>query len=191
MKRCAWCGSDPLYVSYHDNEWGVPAHDDGRLFEMLVLEGAQAGLSWYTILKRRENYRKAFDNFDVETIASYTDADIRRLLADPGIIRNRLKVAAAVKNAIGVRRIKEAHGSLNDFLWRYVDFTPIQNAWKQGDLLPSESAHARQMSRDLKKMGFGFTGPVICYSFMQSVGMVNDHFTDCFRYEEIKLLGES
>lgn len=184
--RCRWFGSDPLYISYHDHEWGVPLHDDRRLFEMLVLEGAQAGLSWLTILKKRENYRKAFDHFDIETVASYCKDDIERLLADPGIVRNRLKVEAAVKNAAATLAIIDGYGSLDAFLWRYVDYTPIQNAWGSVEAVPAETGISKQMSRDLKKNGFCFTGPVICYSFMQSVGMVNDHVVDCFRYHEIQ-----
>ncbi len=184
--RCQWCESDPLYMSYHDNEWGVPLHDDQRLFEMLVLEGAQAGLSWLTILKKREHYRRAFDRFDIETVAAYSARDIDRLLADPGIVRNRPKVASAVSNAVAALKMIDKYGSLDAFLWRFVDYTPIQNKWKSIDEVPSESIESKAMSRELKKNGFHFTGPVICYAFMQSVGMVNDHVTDCFRYEEIR-----
>lgn len=187
--RCAWCGLDPLYVSYHDNEWGFPLHDDRKLFEMLVLEGAQAGLSWLTILKKRDNYRNAFDHFRMETIASYNAEDIDRLLADPGIVRNRRKVESAVSNAAAALKMIEKYGSLDAFLWRFVDHTPIQNEWKSIDEVPSESIESKAMSRELKKNGFRFTGPVICYAFMQSVGMVNDHVTDCFRYEEIRKTG--
>ncbi len=188
-KRCAWCGVDPLYVSYHDNEWGLPLHDDRKLFEMLVLEGAQAGLSWLTILKKRDNYRNAFDHFRMETIVSYSAEDIDRLLADPGIVRNRLKVASVVSNAAAALKMIDKYGSLDAFLWRFVDHTPIQNQWKSIDEVPSESIESKAMSRELKKNGFRFTGPVICYAFMQSVGMVNDHVTDCFRYEEIRKMG--
>ena len=185
MKRCDWCGSDPLYVSYHDDEWGVPVHDDRRLFEFLVLEGAQAGLSWLTILKKRENYRKAFEGFDVGRIAGYGQQDIARLLQDPGIVRNRLKIEAAVRNARGTLSIQEEYGSLDTFLWRYVDGTPVQNAWKGMAELPAKTKVSDQMSKDLKKRGFNFVGSTICYSLMQAVGMVNDHATDCFRYKEI------
>ncbi len=181
--RCSWCGNDPLYISYHDNEWGVPLHDDCRLFEMLTLEGAQAGLSWLTILRKRENYRKAFDHFDIETVAGYTPNDIGRLMADPGIVRNRAKIEAAVQNAAKALEIIEKYGSLDAFLWRYTDYRPIRNAWKTAAEVPSESPESKKMSRDLKAWGFRFTGPVICYAFMQSVGMVNDHVIDCFRYE--------
>lgn len=187
--RCAWCGLDPLYVSYHDNEWGIPLHDDRKLFEMLVLEGAQAGLNWLTILKKRDHYRKAFDHFRMETIASYSAEDIDRLLADPGIVRNRRKVESAMSNAAAALKMIDKYGSLDAYLWRFVDHTPIQNEWKSIDEVPSESIESKAMSRELKKNGFRFTGPVICYAFMQSVGMVNDHVTDCFRYEEIRKTG--
>ena len=185
MKRCDWCGSDPLYVSYHDDEWGVPVHDDRRLFEFLILEGAQAGLSWLTILKKRENYRKAFEGFDAGRIARYGGQDIARLLQDSGIVRNRLKIEAAVRNARGVLNIREEYGTLDAFLWRYVDSTPVQNAWKGMAELPAKTKVSDLMSKDLKKRGFNFVGSTICYSFMQAVGMVNDHATDCFRYKEI------
>jgi len=184
-KRCVWCGSDPLYVSYHDDEWGVPVHDDRRLFEFLVLEGAQAGLSWLTILKKRENYRKAFDNFDLERIARYGPRDITRLLHDPGIVRNRLKVEAAIRNAQGVLSIRDEYGTLDTFLWRYVDGFPVQNARKGMSDLPAKTKESDQISKDLKKRGFNFVGSTICYAFMQAVGMVNDHVTGCFRYKEI------
>ena len=183
--RCEWCGSDPLYIAYHDDEWGVPVHDDRLLFEFLILEGAQAGLSWLTILKRREGYRKAFDDFDVERIANYTQNDVDRLLADEGIIRNRLKVAASIRNAQGTLKIREEHGSLDAFLWRYVDGVPLQNAWTSMNELPALTKISAAMSRDLKKLGFNFVGPTICYAFMQAVGMVNDHTTDCYRHREI------
>ena len=184
--RCEWCGSDPLYIAYHDDEWGVPVHDDRLLFEFLILEGAQAGLSWLTILKRREGYRKAFDQFDVDRIANYTQQDIDRLLVDEGIIRNRLKIESAIRNAQGSLRIREKHRSLNDFLWRYVDGIPLQNTWTSMKELPAQTRQSEAMSRDLKKLGFNFVGPTICYAFMQAVGMVNDHTTDCYRHREIK-----
>ncbi len=190
-KRCEWCGNDPLYVSYHDDEWGVPVHDDRRLFEFLVLEGAQAGLSWLTILKKRGNYRKAFDDFDFERIARYGPHDITRLLLDPGIVRNRLKIEAAVKNARGVLSIREEYGTLDSFLWGYVQGLPLQNTWKRMADLPAKTKESDQMSKDLKKRGFSFVGSTICYAFMQAVGMVNDHVADCFRYKEIApLIGE-
>jgi len=184
-KRCAWCGDDPLYVSYHDGEWGVPVHDDTRLFEFLVLEGAQAGLSWLTILRKRENYRRAFGGFDVGRIARYGQRDIDRLLQDPGIVRNRLKVEAAIRNARGVLAIREEGGTLDAFLWRYVDGVPVQNAWTSMAELPAETKVSGQMSKDLRRRGFNFVGPSICYSLMQAVGMVNDHLVDCFRHREL------
>ncbi len=184
-KRCAWCGNDPLYVSYHDDEWGVPVHDDRRLFELLVLEGAQTGLSWLTILKKRNDYRTAFDGFDFERIARYGAQDNTRLLHDPGIIRNRLKIEAAIKNARGVLTIREEYGTLDTFMWRYVDGTPIQNTRKGMDDLPTTTKESDNMSKDLRKRGFNFVGSTICYAFMQAVGMVNDHVTDCFRYKDL------
>ena len=188
MIRCEWSGSDPLYITYHNQEWGVPVHDDRLLFEFLILEGAQAGLSWLTILKKRDNYRKAFDRFDFERVANYAETDQKRLLADSGIVRNRLKIESAIKNARGVLDIREEYGSLNSYLWRYVDGAPIQNAWESMAELPAKTELSEAMSRDLKKRGFNFVGPTICYAFMQAVGMVNDHTTDCFRYHEIKKL---
>ena len=190
-KRCAWCGSDPLYRAYHDDEWGVPVHDDRRLFEFLVLEGAQAGLSWLTILKKRENYRKAFHAFDCERIARYTDADVARLLADAGIVRNRLKIASAIQNARSVLAIQEAYGSLAAYLWRYVDGVPRQNAWGSMAEIPARTELSDAMSRDLKKRGCTFVGSTICYAFMQAVGMVNDHTTDCYRHREIRTLAQA
>jgi len=186
MNRCKWCGKDPLYIAYHDDEWGIPVHDDRLLFEFLILEGAQAGLSWITILKKRENYRKAFHFFDCETIANYNEADIERLLSDSGIVRNRLKIESAIKNARGVMKIQEEFGSLDAYLWNYVDDVPIQNQWKSMAELPVKTEISEMISKDLKKRGFNFVGPTICYAFMQAVGMVNDHTRDCFRYEEIK-----
>ncbi|MFZ1731382.1 MAG: DNA-3-methyladenine glycosylase I [Bacteroidota bacterium] len=182
MNRCAWCGSDPLYVAYHDDEWGVPVHDDTQLFEFLILEGAQAGLSWLTILKKRDNYRKAFHNFDVRRVAKYGEKDVERLLADSGIVRNRLKIESAIRNARGVLAIQKEFGSLNAYLWRFVDGVPIQNTRKSMAELPAKTELSDAMSKDLKKRGFNFVGSTICYAFMQAVGMVNDHTTDCFRY---------
>ena len=184
--RCGWCGRDPLYVAYHDNEWGVPVHDDCRLFEMLVLEGAQAGLSWLTILRKRENYRRAFHGFDPKMIASYTHDDIERLLQDTGIVRNRLKIESAIHNAKKVLEIKQEHGSFSSFLWRYVDNIPRQNAWASMSELPPRTDQSDRMSKDLRKLGFKFVGSTICYALMQSVGMVNDHVFSCFRYAELK-----
>lgn len=185
-ERCGWCGSDPLYVVYHDEDWGVPVHDDRLLFEMLILEGAQAGLSWLTILKKRENYRKAFHRFDCEKIAACTQQDIDRLLNDPGIVRNRLKIEAAIKNAQAALKIKEEFGSLDTFLWRYVDGVPVQNALTSLSDIPARTEQSDAMSKDLKQRGFSFIGSTICYAFMQSVGMVNDHLTRCFRHQELQ-----
>ncbi len=184
--RCKWCEGDPDYVAYHDNEWGVPLHDDRRLFEMLVLEGAQAGLSWLTILRKRPAYRRAFDHFHIETVASYCEKDIQRLMIDPGIVRNRLKVKSAVRNAARALAVIEQYGSLDAFLWRYTEYAPICNAWLTEDQVPRESAISRLMSRDMKQAGFSFVGPVICYAYMQSIGMVNDHVVDCFRYGRLE-----
>ena len=186
MTRCPWCGSDPLYRDYHDREWGVPVYDDARLFEMLILEGAQAGLSWLTILKKRENYRRAFNGFDVRSVAAYGEEDCRRLLADPGIVRNRLKIQAAVKNARGVLDIMKESGSLASFLWDFVDNRPRQNSFEAMAQIPARSPESDAMSKVLKKRGFSFFGSTLCYAFMQSVGMVNDHLVSCCRYEAIK-----
>jgi DNA-3-methyladenine glycosylase I len=188
--RCEWCGSDPLYLAYHDNEWGVPVHDDRHLFEMLVLEGAQAGLSWLTILRKREHYRRAFHAFDYEKIATYSQRDIKRLITDSGIVRNRLKIESVIRNARAVPRIREECGTLDSFLWRYVNGIPRQNAWKSMAELPARTAHSDAMSKDLKRREFSFVGPTICYAFMQAVGMVNDHTTDCFRYKEVGELAQ-
>jgi DNA-3-methyladenine glycosylase I len=187
-KRCKWCGNDPLYIAYHDDEWGIPVHNDRLLFEFLILEGAQAGLSWLTILKKRENFRKAFHAFDYDRIANYTEADVTRLLAESGIVRNRLKIESVIRNARGVLQIREEYGALDLFLWRYVDGLPKQNAWHSMAEIPSRTGISDAMSRDLKKRGFNFVGSTICYAFMQAVGMVNDHTTDCFRYKQIKKL---
>ena len=180
--RCEWCGQDPLYIAYHDREWGLPAHDDRRLFEMLVLEGAQAGLNWLTILRKREHYRLAFDHFDPEKIAAYGAADVRRLMSDARIVRNRLKIEAAIQNARAFLDILEDYGSFCRFIWRHVDFRPIQNRWRKISDIPATTAESERMSRDLKKRGFKFVGATICYAYMQSVGMVNDHVVDCFRH---------
>ena len=186
--RCEWCGSDPLYVAYHDDEWGVPVHDDQRLFEMLILGGAQAGLSWLTILKKREGYRKAFHAFDHEKIAGYSQRDIKRLLANSGIVRNRLKIESVIRNARGVVDIREEFGTLDSFLWQYVDGMPRQNAWSSMAELPARTEQSDVMSKDLKRRGFNFVGPTICYAFMQAAGMVNDHLVDCFRYNKLRAM---
>ena len=188
QKRCEWCGNDPLYVAYHDNEWGLPIHDDQLLFEFLILEGAQAGLNWLTILKKRENYRKSFDAFDPQIVANYTQVDIDRLMADEGIVRNRLKIESAIKNAQGVLKIQKEFGSFDAYLWAYVDGTPIVNRWDSLEDIPVKTEISETMSKDLKKRGFNFVGPTICYAFMQAIGMVNDHTIDCFKHEEIKNL---
>jgi len=184
--RCEWCGNDPLYVAYHDEEWGVPVYDDRRLFEMLILDGAQAGLSWLTILRKRENYRRAFDAFDAGKIARYSAPEIRRLLHDPGIVRNRLKIAAAVQNARVFLRTQDAYGSFSDFVWRYTDHKPKQNRWTSLSQIPARTEASDAMSRDLKKLEFRFVGPTICYAFMQAAGMVNDHLVHCFRHRQVK-----
>jgi len=184
-KRCEWCGTDPLYVAYHDDEWGVPAHDDRRLFEMLVLEGAQAGLSWSTILKKREAYREAFDHFDPEKVARYTPKRIETLLANPGIVRNRLKVESAVRNARAFLKVVDEFGSFDRYIWSFVDGRPVQNEWRRLRDLPPKTPQSDAMSKDLKKRGFNFVGSTICYAFMQAVGMVNDHVVDCYRYREV------
>lgn len=183
--RCTWCSSDPLYVDYHDNEWGVPEHDNQQLFELLLLEGAQAGLSWITILKKRQSYRDAFDHFDPQKIARYTAKKQESLLKNPGIVRNKLKVAAFTKNAIAYLNIVSDGSSFNDFLWQFVDFKTIHNRWKSMSDVPAFTPESEAMSKALKKAGFTFVGPTICYAFMQSAGMVNDHLIDCFRYKEI------
>lgn len=187
--RCQWCGDNPLYLAYHDEEWGVPAHDDRHLFEMLVLEGAQAGLSWLTILKKRDNFRKAFHHFDPEKVAAYTDGDVERLLADSGIIRNRLKIASAISNARGVLAIQKEFGTLDAFLWRYTGGAPRRNGWQALADVPARTDQSDAMSKDLKRRGFNFVGSTICYAFMQAVGMVNDHLTGCFRHAEVSELG--
>ncbi len=184
--RCDWCGSDPLYVDYHDHDWGVPVYDDRLLFEMLSLEGAQAGLSWLTILKKRQNYKKAFADFNVKKIAAFTAKDVERLLADTGIVRNRLKIESVIKNARATLLIQKEFGSLSDFLWSFVDHTPIQNSWQSLKEMPARTEQSDAMSRELKKRGLNFVGSTICYAFMQAVGMVNDHVADCFRHQPLK-----
>lgn len=178
--RCAWAGNDPIYVDYHDNEWGRPVHCDGKLFEMLILEGMQAGLSWLTVLKKRQAFREAFDGFDPGKVARYGEAEIQALLANAGIIRNRLKLNAAVTNARAFLEVQEKYGSFDRFIWAYVDNTPIQNHWERMEDIPATTPISDQISRDLKKLGFKFVGSTIIYAFMQATGMVNDHVKGCF-----------
>ena len=185
MKRCGWEGTDPLYINYHDQEWGVPVHDDKKLFEFITLEGAQAGLSWLTILKKRPGYKKAFANFDVERVARFTPKKIETLLLDPGIIRNRLKVNAAVTNAGAFLKIQEEFGSFDAYAWRFVDGTPIVNTFQTLDQVPATTRESDAFSKDLKQRGFKFVGPTIIYAHMQAVGMVNDHLVSCFRHKEV------
>jgi len=184
--RCWWCGDDELYRQYHDEEWGVPVHDDRLLFEFLCLEGAQAGLSWITILRKRENYRRAFDNFDADKIARYGETKIADLLGDAGIVRNRLKVNGFVKNARARLELREQGSTLDQYLWDFVDGKPLQNNWKKSAQVPANTGVSDAMSKDLKKRGFTFVGSTICYAFMQAAGLVNDHTVDCFRYRELK-----
>jgi DNA-3-methyladenine glycosylase I len=183
MKRCQWVKTD-LSISYHDEEWGVPRHDDRTLFEFLILEGAQAGLSWETILKKRENYRRAFDNFDARLVARYDQRKVNRLLADPGIVRNELKIRAAIENARAFLAVQEEFGSFDLYVWRFVNGRPIKNRWVLAEI-PAHTVESDAMSKDLKGRGFKFVGTTICYAFMQAIGMVNDHEKDCFRYKEI------
>jgi DNA-3-methyladenine glycosylase I len=184
--RCGWVTNDPLYLAYHDSEWGVPEHDDRRLFELLILEGAQAGLSWLTVLKKRENYRAAFANFDAQRIVTFGDQQVTALLANPGIIRNRLKLAATVQNARAFLAVQKEYGRFAAYLWQFVGGRPKTNAWRSLKEVPARTAESDAMSKDLAKRGFKFVGSTICYAFMQAAGMVNDHTVDCFRYEEIK-----
>lgn len=185
-KRCTWCLGSELYIDYHDKEWGVPVHDDRHLFEMLMLEGAQAGLSWITVLNKRENYRKAFDHFDAQKMARYSDKKLAKLLLNPGIIRNRLKIKSAVKNARGFLAVQEEFGSFDQYIWQFVDGQVIQNKFKNREDVPAKTKESDAMSKDLKKRGFSFVGSTICYAYMQGVGMVNDHTTDCFRWKELR-----
>ncbi len=186
LTRCEWAaGPSEAMLRYHDEEWGVPEHDDRALFEFLTLEGAQAGLSWSTILGRREGYRRAFDAFDIGAIAAYTDADVERLLADSGIIRNRAKVLSTIANAKAALAVQGEFGSLAAYLWGFAGGAPIRNAWRSLGELPAETEESKAMSKDLRRRGFGFVGPTICYAFMQATGMVNDHEITCFRYEAV------
>ncbi|MDD2897824.1 MAG: DNA-3-methyladenine glycosylase I [Desulfuromonadaceae bacterium] len=182
--RCPWCGDDPAYIAYHDNEWGVPLHDDTRLFEMLTLEGAQAGLSWLTVLKKREGYRTAFAGFNPLIVAAFNDADVERLMNNPGIIRNRLKITSTISNARAVQEVQDAHGSLDRFLWSFVDGVAIRNARASMSDIPASTPLSDVMSKELKRLGFRFVGSTICYAFMQATGMVNDHLVGCFRHSD-------
>jgi DNA-3-methyladenine glycosylase I len=185
QSRCDWCLNHPLYIAYHDDEWGVPEHEDQKLFEKIILDGAQAGLSWLTILKKRDGYRRAFDGFDAQKIARYSDRKLASLLADPGIVRNRLKVNAAVTNARAYLKLRDELGSFDRYLWQFVEGQTIQNRWTTMQQLPTRSRESDAMSTGLKQRGFKFVGSTICYAFMQAVGMVNDHLTTCFRHREL------
>ena len=180
--RCPWAGPDPLYQRYHDEEWGAPVHDDRHFFEMLILEGAQAGLAWITILRKREGYRDAFDGFDPAVVARYDGRRVAALLEDPAIVRNRRKIESAVGNARAFLQVQEEHGSFDRYVWRFVDGRPRPNRWRAMAEVPAETPESRAMSRDLKRRGFRFVGPTICYAFMQATGLVNDHLVDCFRH---------
>ncbi len=186
-RRCPWApDSDPLYIRYHDDEWGVSSHDDRHLFEMINLEGAQAGLSWSTILRKREGYRRLFAEWDVDRIARFTSRDVERLMRDASIVRNRAKIESTIQNARATITVRDEHGSLDRYLWRFVDGTPIQNSWTTLEEIPAETAESRAMSKELKRRGFRFVGPTICYAFMQAVGMVNDHLVGCFRHAAVR-----
>ena len=183
--RCLWAGSDPLYIAYHDLEWGVPVHDDRTLFEFLILDGAQAGLSWSTILKKRDAYRAAFDNFDPASVVAYGEAKVAELLANPGIVRNRAKIASAIKNAQALLAVQQEFGSFDAYIWQFVGGRVKQNSWRSLSEIPASTPESEAMSKDLRKRGFNFVGPTICYAFMQATGLVNDHVVDCFRYGEL------
>ena len=189
ISRCPWCGDDPLYVRYHDDEWGVPVHDDRKLFEFLILEGAQAGLSWLTILRRREGYRQAFADFDAERVALFDDDDFDRLVQDASIIRNRAKIRAAIGNAQAFLAVQEEFGSFDTYIWAFVEGLPIQNSWRELGDLPATTPLSEKISKDLKTRGFRFVGPTIVYAHMQATGMVNDHLVSCFRYRTIATNG--
>ena len=191
MTRCGWCGDDPVYVAYHDQEWGVPVHDDGRLFEFLVLEGAQAGLSWITILKRRQGYRRAFAGMDPRKVARFTSKDVERLRKDKGIIRNKLKIESGISNARAFLDVVDEFGSFDSYIWRFVEGRPIQNHYITLEEVPAETDLSRTISQDLRARGFRFVGPVIVYAHMQATGMVNDHLVSCFRHEQVCRLSES
>ena len=183
--RCSWCGDDPLYQQYHDDDWGLPCFDDKKLFEFLILEGAQAGLSWITILRKREGYQKAFAQFDVEKVARFSDKKLQALLQNPAIIRNRLKIFSTRSNAQAFIKVQQELGSFSNYLWAYVDGKTIQNHWQLSSQLPASSKTSESISKDLKKRGFKFVGPTIIYAYMQAIGMVNDHTLDCFRHEQL------
>jgi len=185
-RRCAWCGTDPLYVAYHDEEWGVPSHDERHLFEMLILEGAQAGLSWSTILNKRAGYRAAFAGFDPERVARFGARDVQRLLRNEGIVRNRLKIEAAARNARAFLEVQHEFGGFDAYIWGFVNGKPIQNRWRGSDEIPARTSESDAMSKDLKRRGFTFVGSTICYAFMQAVGMVNDHVVGCFRHRLVR-----
>lgn len=184
-KRCPWPGTDPLYVKYHDTEWGVPLHDDRKLFEFLLLDGFQAGLSWITILKKRPNYRKAFDHFEAEKIAAYNSDKVKALLANKGIVRNKLKIEAAIQNARSFLAVQKEFESFDQYIWQFTGAQTLKNAWRTMAEIPAQTEASAAMSDDLKKRGFKFVGPTICYAFMQAAGIVNDHLVDCFRYNEV------
>jgi DNA-3-methyladenine glycosylase I len=186
LKRCVWCESEDIYIKYHDKEWGVPLHTDKKLFEFLILEGAQAGLSWITVLKKRKAYREAFDQFDFNKIANYKESKIKSLLNNSGIIRNQLKIRGTVKNANAYIKVREEFGTFNKYIWQFTDGKTKQNSWKSLKEIPAQTKESELMSKDLKKRGFTFVGPTICYAFMQAIGMVNDHVTNCYRYKELR-----
>lgn len=186
MNRCAWVLKDQIEIAYHDKEWGTRLHDDRTHFEFLILDGAQAGLSWITILKKRENYRKAFDNFEPQKVALYNEAKIEKLLQDSGIVRNKLKINSAIKNAKAFLEIQKEFGSFDKYIWQFVNYETIQNDWKTSKEVPATTKESDAMSKDLKKRGFSFVGSTICYAYMQSAGMVNDHTINCFRHKELK-----
>lgn len=189
LKRCAWVSDDPIYIAYHDHEWGVPIYDDQLLFEFLVLEGAQAGLSWITVLKKRDRYREVFDNFNPKKIINYTPKKIAQLMKDPGIIRNRLKIEASIINANAFLEVRKEWKSFSAYIWHFVKDKPIQHNWRSIKQIPASDIISEQISKDLKKRGFKFVGSTICYAFMQAVGIVNDHTTDCYRHKEVLRIG--
>lgn len=182
LRRCSWAGSDHLCCKYHDEEWGIPVHDDRKLFEMLILEGAQAGLSWITILRKRENYSKAFDNFNPNLVSRYDSKKVKELLKNDGIVRNRLKIESAIQNAKIFLEVKKSFGSFDNYIWQFVDYKPVKNNYRSLKEIPAKTEASDRMSRDLKKRGFKFVGSTICYAFMQAVGMIDDHTSDCFKY---------
>ena len=186
MKRCEWAGTEPIYLSYHDKEWGVPVHSDRKLFEFLILEGAQAGLSWITVLKKRPAYRQAFDGFDFKKIALYKESNVKRLMKNAGIIRNDLKIRSAIRNARAFIDVRKEFGTFNKYIWQFVANKPVQNRWKSLKEIPAKTVLSDEISKDLKKRGFNFVGSTIVYAHMQATGMVNDHTLDCFRYKEVK-----